>query len=398
MKSEFAPKALASVRVEVRKKHPKMDEVAEYQTDSAFLDQIKKWSQMSKEEIESEAVLIPMRQIRKLARYVPGNSLHVPMRNLIRIVFLRATKDIAGMLFGQWQDFYQNKDLCFLLYQLCKDKKNITEDIFLQCQLTDEQLMRWLKSSDIPYTVGRDCATIFGERKPFQERLSDRHISPNGKLGRSCSERFLTFCTREDYLDYSDQEMRSLIGKYSEQTMLLFLLNILEKLEVQDFRLYYFCGSYLRDHFTGNVDSDSCRRIFKKFPAGHELKYRRWQNYILVKDSFAANDGDERLQFWSQYVPYSMNAYRNAESESLVMEFECYTIVEFTTATMGPLYIYRKDVFERNIKKYLKQMDNQELRHLLYNELKRYYEMRIVHNDNWQWKTSRYLTAHSIIS
>ena len=128
-----------------------------------------------------------------------------------------------------------------------------------------------------------------------------------------------------------------------------------------------------------------------------EDKYHRWLNYILIRESFSKNSNDERLQFWSQYVPYSTDAYRVSASECLVIEFEMYSIIEFTTKTMGPLYIYRKDIFEKFVKKYLKRMNNTELRHSLYNELLQYATERIIHHDNWQYKTSRYLMAHSII-
>ena len=36
-------------------------------------------------------------------------------------------------------------------------------------------------------------------------------------------------------------------------------------------------------------------------------------------------------------------------------------------------------------------MNNTELRHSLYNELLQYATERIIHHDNWQYKTSRYL-------
>lgn len=113
---------------------------------------------------------------------------------------------------------------------------------------------------------------------------------------------------------------------------------------------------------------------------------------------------DDRLKITTGLVSqYAMlenaakNAYRVSASECLVIEFEMYSIIEFTTKTMGPLYIYRKDIFEKFVKKYLKRMNNTELRHSLYNELLQYATERIIHHDNWQYKTSRYLMAHSII-
>lgn len=397
MRTEYNPKNLTAARMEVKKRHPKLNEVTDYQADTAFLNQIRIWSSMSKEDIEAEAAVVSIHQVKKLALYIPENILRVSARNLIRIVYLRATEPIVQALFTRWQDFYFNKDLSFLLYQLCKDKKQLVEGIFLNCSLTDAKFMQWLQSKDIPYTVGTACAAMEGERVSFQDRMRRFHISPNSKLGQSCSERFLTFCTRADYLDYSDQEMRAVLEKYNRSSIRMFVRNILTQLEVPDFQRYYFSGCFLRDHHTGRADSREYQQFFREFPPEHELKFRRWQNYILVKESFTANSEDERLKFWSQYVPYSINAYRNAVSESLVMEFEWYTIVEFTTETMGPLYVYRKDVFERYIKNYVKSKDNQELRHLLYTDLSGYSEKRIVHNDNWQWKTGRYLTAHSII-
>lgn len=35
------------------------------------------------------------------------------------------------------------------------------------------------------------------------------------------------------------------------------------------------------------------------------------------------------------------------QANVLLTEFEMYSIIEFTTKTMGPLYIYRKDIFEK---------------------------------------------------
>ena len=158
------------------------------------------------------------------------------------------------------------------------------------------------------------------------------------------------------------------------------------------------CGSYLRNIYTSDAGTLKYKNFFSGFTPEQELKYHRWLNYILIRESFSKNSNDERLQFWSQYVPYSTDAYRVSASECLVIEFEMYSIIEFTTKTMGPLYIYRKDIFEKFVKKYLKRMNNTELRHSLYNELLQYATERIIHHDNWQYKTSRYLMAHSIIS
>lgn len=90
-------------------------------------------------------------------------------------------------------------------------------------------------------------------------------------------------------------------------------------------------------------------------------------------------------------LAYVTAAWRGGECE--VME----QAAKYCRIVYDAGYIYRKDIFEKFVKKYLKRMNNTELRHSLYNELLQYATERIIHHDNWQYKTSRYLMAHSII-
>ena len=235
------------------------------------------------------------------------------------------------------------------------------------------------------------------QRIPFPERLKSLMIFPDSNLGQQCIQEYLTFCDRTGYLEISDRDMLPTLRKYAPDSIKLFLKNILTELNVEDFQRYYQCGTYLRNTYTSDAGTLKYKNFFSGFAPEQELKYHRWLNYILIRESFSKNSNDERLQFWSQYVPYSTDAYRVSASECLVIEFEMYSIIEFTTKTMGPLYIYRKDIFEKFVKKYLKRMNNTELRHSLYNELLQYATERIIHHDNWQYKTGRYLMAHSII-
>lgn len=164
---------------------------------------------------------------------------------------------------------------------------------------------------------------------PFSDRLMTLGIMPSTRLGQRCIQEYLTFCDRTGYLEISDRDMLPTLKKYSPDSIKLFLKNILTELKVEDFQRYYQCGSYLRNTYTSDAGTLKYKNFFSGFTPEQELKYHRWLNYILVKDTFVGSDDDARLKFWSQYVPYSLDVYKVSISASLVIEFEAYCVIEF---------------------------------------------------------------------
>lgn len=398
MKTSYKPSKLPAIAAQVRKEHPTSSEIRNYQLDNGFLDEVRQWAKLPKEDVDGEAITIPIRKVRLLANYVPANSLHLPLLNLTRILFLRANEEIARSLFILWQDFFENQDLCYLLYRIVQDKAELVKKIVSNTKLENTTMLQWFPSKNIPYAVGRECMRWQkSDRIRFSDRLMTLGIMPSTRLGQRCIQEYLTFCDRTGYLEISDRDMLPTLKKYSPDSIKLFLKNILTELKVEDFQRYYQCGSYLRNTYTSDAGTLKYKNFFSGFTPEQELKYHRWLNYILVKDTFVDSDDDARLKFWSQYVPYSLDVYKVSISASLVIEFEAYCVIEFFETIQGALYIYPKDTFEREIKFYVVRRNNTELRHELYTNLRRYCTERIVHREGWQHKTSRYLMAHSIV-
>lgn len=398
MKTSYKPSRLSVAVAQVRKEHPSSSEIRNYQLDNTFLSEVRRWAKLSKEDVEGEAVTIPIRKVRLLAEYVSENSLHLPLFNLTMILYLRANEDIARRLYVLWQDSFTNQDLCYLLYRIVQDKPELVKKIVFNTKLENATMMQWFHSDNIPYAVGKECMRWQKtERIRFSDRLMTLGVMPSTRLGQRCIQEYLTFCDRTGYLEITDRDMLPILKKYSPAAIKRFLSNILAELKVEDFQRYYQCGSYLRNTYTSDAGTIKYKKFFSGFAPEQELKYHRWLNYILIRDTFIRSDDDARLKFWSQYVPYSIDVYRVSVSASLVIEFEAYCVIEFFETTQGALYIYPKDVFEREIKFYVVRLNNTELRHELYNNLRRYCTERIVHRDGWQYKTSRYLMAHSIV-
>lgn len=399
MKTSYTPSKLSAAAAQVRKEHPASSEIKNYSLDNIFLNEIKHWAGLPKKDVDGEAITIPIRKIRLLANYVASNSLHLPLRNLTRIIFLRTNEDITRSLFVLWQDFFENQDLSDLLYHIVQSKPEFAKKIISNTRLKNDILLQWFSGENAPHAVGKECMLWQKrERLQFAERLKTLGVMPSTLLGQRCIQEYITFCDRTGYLEISDRDMLLLLKKFSYRSIELFLQNILAELRIEDFQKYYRCGSYLRDTYTGIVGSGRYKKYFNVFSPDRELKYRRWLNYILIKDTFARSDDDARLQFWSQYVPYSLDVYKVSVSTSLVIEFEAYCVIEFFETTQGALYIFQKDIFKKYIERYVMSRKNTELRHELYNSLRDLCVERIVHHDGWQYKTRRYLMAHSIIS
>lgn len=398
MKTSYIPFKLSEEVKKIHKEHRFASEVQEYQLDSSFLEEVRRWSELDQKDVDGEAVTIPSRKIRKLAMYMPQNSLKLSLDNLARILFLRMNEDTTHLIYTLWQDFFENKDLCRLLYDVAEHKPELLQKILLNTGLKNDIMLHWFESKNIPYEVGSECMRLQSvQRLPFEKRLETLGILSSTQLGQKCIQKYLTFCDRAGYLEMNDENILFNLKTYSQEDVKLFLKNILSELETEDFQGYYQCGSYIRDTYTGNVGTEKYKKYFTAFTEEQESKYHHWLNYILIKETFGKAEDDERLKFWSKYVPYSVDVYRVQVSASLVIEFKEYCITEFFEDTKGALYIYKKDIFKKHIVKYVQSCKNQRLRHELYDDLREYYVARIVHSANWRDTTARYLRLYWII-
>ena len=170
MKTSYKPSKLPAIAAQVRKEHPTSSEIRNYQLDNSFLDEVRQWAKLPKEDVDGEAITIPIRKVRLLANYVPANSLHLPLLNLTRILFLRANEEIARSLFILWQDYFTNQDLCYLLYRIVQDKPELVKKIVSNTKLENTTMMQWFSSKNIPMQSEESvCACKKSNGFPFQK-------------------------------------------------------------------------------------------------------------------------------------------------------------------------------------------------------------------------------------
>ena len=62
MKTSYKPSKLPAIAAQVQKEHPTSSEIKNYQLDNSFLDEVRQWAKLPKEDVDGEAITIPIRK------------------------------------------------------------------------------------------------------------------------------------------------------------------------------------------------------------------------------------------------------------------------------------------------------------------------------------------------
>lgn len=393
MKYCFSPQKLNIALAEVSKQHPSKSTPPQYEGDQEFIKMLKYWAYLPIDEVEQEAMMIPPRRVRQLVEYVSSNIYKLPMRNLAHIIRLRADDTIFLRLFSLWLDAYENKDFSRLLKVVSRAFVGRPQNVFHNSQLIIPIFSEWVESDNVPVMVGKTCMRHKVQAGGFENALRAYSVSTESSLGKACIDSFYTFCAKDDYSAICDSDMERVLRRYDEKQIHAFMRNFLSVMDVPDFQKFYLSGKFLLQKYTNSPGTKPFQSFFSTYPSELIEKYQRWLNYITIRDSFHNNTNDVRMIFWNKYVPNMHVAYLERVSEALIMKFDDYGVIEFTEATMGPLYVYEIDDFEKRIVPRSRTHTNQEFRHYLYNNA---YIQRIPHQGNWQYRTRRYLQRNQI--
>lgn len=57
MKTSYKPSKLPAIAAQVRKEHPTSSEIRNYQLDNSFLDEVRQWAKLPKEDVDGELSL-----------------------------------------------------------------------------------------------------------------------------------------------------------------------------------------------------------------------------------------------------------------------------------------------------------------------------------------------------
>ncbi|MDO4492506.1 MAG: hypothetical protein Q4C53_01315, partial [Clostridia bacterium] len=213
-------------------------------------------------------------------------------------------------------------------------------------------------------------------------------------LGKYCLQYHITSMTQSEYKALGDDGLFAILNTCGVDEIQLFLKNFFRKCDVSDLQPFRKCGSFVRDMFSGRPGTDKFKAFVSGYSSTMTEKLKKWLSYLVVYEAFGEND--IRLSFWLKYLPFATEVpYIAQSSESFIIRFSNYTVLEFTEKTMGPLYVYENAKFDKVIKWKALKLTNSRLRaELLRCEKER--ANRIEHRGDWQFQTASYLSGEKI--
>ena len=400
---KFVPTNLIKAKNEIVSQHTEIGEATNAITNLELMNMIKRLTTLNEREVKEKALILTRKDLEIITRYLPHNYYKVRMYNLFLIFQLRCNLSLSWILFYEWQNAYDNEEFNEFLKKFI-DHNVFFEKIMQSNHFTVQKFKDFLSEENIPLAYGRTAIELeCVQSEKIKDKLNYLGIKATSRLAEDCEYVFYAFCTRSDYLTVTEQELLIRIKKYDHVIKKSFLHNFLEKLSLEDLKKYNLIAKYFLD-LTGENHSEKFNAFFWNFDTKLIRKYVDWIHRYKIHKIFG---NDERSLFWEQYHHEIVKEY--TYSKSVVMEFDRYVAVEFLGQAMGPLYIYKKEYFENDVKKVfsMKIYDNAELRRYLFNNTD--YEKnakilgsingtRLVHlpNPGWQSNFNSFLIKNRI--
>ena len=379
MEFSFVPKRLIKEKEDIVLIHDNVGTPQISREDDSLRELIERLAGLELYQVRKTANTLTEKECGLVAAYIPTNYYSVDLSNLFKIFQYRTNSRMCDILYSSWQDSYENKECNDFMKDLL-----VTDEPFIMLiqknSLTEGLFTDFLSSESIPIRFGEELKSrVFKTAKTLKEKMALFGIRDDSMLFHTIQFLFFTFCDREDYLAVDQTVLLDVIRKYNNVEIKKFVINFVSKLSLTDLEKYESIANYLNVNVTGDPNSNRFSSFFAGIKQDVVTKYTDWINIYKVNKYFGY---DERSMFWKQYRFINIKPYR--QSNSVVMEMKDYYATEFLGDAMGPIYFYKKDVFDNSIRRWFEREDNHELRSTLYNTRDKYASYRKAHQGYWQ--------------
>lgn len=389
MDFSYIPSRLIEATKDIALQHKRQHEVNYAAPNDKLKVLVERISALELYQVKQNALALSEDEVLLVAGYLPHNYYNVDMRNLFLVFSYRSSRQACEVLYDQWQSAYDN-DQCnrYMREQLQTNEKFI---VLIRGNNMSEQIFDEILSSDIiPSRFGKECVNRqFPSGFSLLNKMNYFGVQSSTRLYHDCQFLFYTFCNKQDYLSANRSELLSVVQKYGETALKTFLYRFLEILSLAELEQFYELARYF-SLTLGDIDTSKCKEFFSNAPHEIKEKYRDWLNRFKINQYFG---NDSRSKFWKQYRFKSV--YKFNISNAVLMEFEKYYAIEFLGNSMGPIYFYEKEIFDKQVRKWMRMFNNSELRQQLFHN-PNLYSYRKEHRGDWQWDVNSVLISKHI--
>ena len=388
----FYPGKLINSKKEIIQKHKNTCDIHLDKQNTTLSELIHRLVSISENDIEREAYALRNDEIGMISAYIPVNYYNVDMSNLFMIFTYRADKRYFEVLYNAWQDHFSNNECNAFIYQWLNDNDKIFASI-LDVSLKPE-FRKMLIQGDVLSTFGKLVKDqIIETDKSIEDILEPWNLRHGSSLLWEMKFLLYTYCPKKVYQRISKEELLSFVKQYATKrdgSLKKFVVNFVSEFKLKELERFDDIGRFLLDE-VGNPGTGEFSAFLEGVPDYLVTKYTDWINKLIIDEVFGK---DERSLFWKQYRFRSVVKYER--SNSVVMDMGKYVATEFLGKAMGPIYIYKKDVFEDQVKKWFRNRNNAQLRSVLFHHEN--YFWREIHQGHWQGKVQAKLYEYNMTS
>ena len=393
MAFSFIPRKLQQAEKDIAELHRRKSSIPRISDNKELKELVMSLVQLKYGQTGIRVFALTDRELYLIAKYIPHNYYKVDMTNLFSVFELRPSEQLWAALYEQWQESYQNSECNEFICNSLESNAEL-ESFIRKMHMTPHTFGIVLKGEDIPSAFLKEvmeCA--LGESRCIADRLEYFGVRKRTLLYKKCRSGFFLCCGKKEYLSIQEFDLLEAVRRYKEEHFVWlkdFLINFLSKLSLRELQKFQSLAEYLQMAIgEGPADKDRYKRFVDGLPQEIEQKYADWINQSKVWAYFGE---DERSIFWKQYRFVSVRKIK--KSNVVVMEFRNHYALEFLGKGMGPMYIFTRDYFEKDIQKKLTWIDNMQMRKELLHSADSADQYRKEHRGNWQTDVHKYLREH----
>lgn len=389
MDFSYTPRRLIEAANDIALQHRKQREINYSAPNDKLKTLIERIVALELYQVKQNALALPEDDILLIAGYLPHNYYNVEMRNLFLVFNYRSSQQACETLYEQWQSAYDNEQC----NQYMREQLQINERfiMLMRNHNISEQIFAEILSSDIiPSRFGMECVNRqFPSGYSLLNKMNYFGIQGNTRLYHDCQFLFYTFCNKQDYLSASKLELLAVVQKYGDVALKNFLYRFLKLLSLVELEQFYEMARYFSVSL-GEIGTPKAKVFFADATDEIKEKYRDWLNRFKINQYFG---NGARSRFWKQYQFKSVEKFNS--SNAVLMEFEKYYAIEFLGDSMGPIYFYEKEIFEKHVRRWMRTYNNNDLRQQLFHN-PNLYSYRKEHRGDWQWSVNSVLISNHI--
>jgi len=368
----FVPNKLIHAVEKIEKEHPLAASELSPITQQSLYELIQRINSADDEELIALSSILTKREVQALCRYLEHDSYHADLQKIVVVINERFDKVCFSILFRVWQN---TPDQLYILSLLAEhdEARYRPEDL----TIAEGVIASWAEARLPLLAVVRTCQDT-SVSAIFSENYVSVGLLAETPLYYQSYAKFLQKTSIQQFIAEGDLHLAEILQHLERTDIEKIMLELLRCAEKNKNQLMQFKAMYRQAY---KLWGEPNRALF---PENHEKEYvvyKYWHDATQL--SLILGHDQRRERFWSRFLGLEYVQWSVVNKhDMLVIIFGDKVVTEFME--MGPVYIYNKNYYEKDVKYQINRQKTPSLKSWMVNQSK--YLSREIHNTSWERK------------